>query len=332
MERYYNRAGALKDLQQLAKQQGTDLEAAMRAVGLSMALLRQPDERIDFARLCALLEHCALAWDMPDLALRLASHQPLEALGPLGLVTRMAPDLRGVVDAIGENMVIHSNAVIARVTEEDGVATAVIDTLSRPPGVDHLILLALGLARNIIERVGNAPLDLIEVSLRQIAGPLRPSAEAWFHCPVRFGAEQNALHFDAAILDRPIAQSDEAYHAIIRRYFTAARLEGSDSIAAAARHEIARQMEFGGCTLDSLATRLRIEPRGLQRRLKQEGTSFTQLMDDWRRARALSLVTATRLPLSQITLALGFADPSVFTRAYQRWYGQSPRSARQKGR
>ena len=146
MERYYSRAGSLKDLQQLAKQQGTDLEAAMRAVGLSMALLRRPDERIDFAQLCALLAHCALVWDMPDLALRLADCQPLEALGPLGLVTRMAPDLRGVVDGIAENMVIHSNAVIARVTEEDGVATAVIDTLSQPPGVHHLILFALGLA------------------------------------------------------------------------------------------------------------------------------------------------------------------------------------------
>ncbi len=42
--------------------------------------------------------------------------------------------------------------------------------------------------------------------------------------------------------------------------------------------------------------------------------------------------TGTRLPLSQITLALGFADPSVFTRAYQRWYGETPRTARQRGR
>ena len=133
MERYYNRAGALKDLQQLAKQQGTDLEAAMRAVGLSMALLRQPDERIDFARLCALLEHCALAWDMPDLALRLASHQPLEALGPLGLVTRMAPDLRGVVDGIGIARSILSRVPGVRrelvpgedVTGEEGLASFV---------------------------------------------------------------------------------------------------------------------------------------------------------------------------------------------------------------
>jgi len=298
---------------------------------LSMSCLSRPDERIEFARLCALLDHCALAWEMPDLALRLASYQQLEILGPLGLVTRMAPDLRGAVHAITENMVIHSNAVIARVTEEGGVATAVIDTLTEPPGVGHFILLSLGVARNVIERVGDAPLDLIEVSLRQEAGLIRAAAETWFHCPVSFGAEQNALHFDAAILDRRIAQSDEAYHAIIRRYFTATRLEGADSIAATARHEIARQMEFGSCTLDSLATQLRIEPRGLQRRLKQEGTSFTALMDDWRRTRALSLVTATRLPLSQITLALGFSDPSVFSRAYQRWYGQSSRAARQRG-
>jgi AraC-like DNA-binding protein len=68
----------------------------------------------------------------------------------------------------------------------------------------------------------------------------------------------------------------------------------------------------------------------LQRRLKQEGPSFRDLMDEWRKGRALSLVTNTRLPLSEIPLALGDADQSVFSRAFQRWYGEMPHSYRHK--
>ena len=117
----------------------------------------------------------------------------------------------------------------------------------------------------------------------------------------------------------------------MERYFATTRLETSDSVTQIARQEIARQMEFGSCTLESLATRLRVEPRSLQRRLKQEDTSFRELMDDWRRSRAFSLVTQTRLPLSQVTLAVGFADASVFTRAFQRWYGEAPLAVRKKG-
>jgi hypothetical protein len=36
-------------------------------------LLNRPDDRIDFAKLCALLDHCVWVWGMPDLALRLAA-------------------------------------------------------------------------------------------------------------------------------------------------------------------------------------------------------------------------------------------------------------------
>lgn len=332
MGAYYHRASSLQDLRALAREQCADLDAAMRRAGLSSSVLHQPDTRVDFTGLCALLDHCAGAWDMPDLALRLASHQNLDVLGPVGLVTRLAQDMRGAVTAITDNLDINSNAVIARLAEEGDIATVVIDTLAQPPGVDHFILLSLGLARNLIEAIGGPPLDLIEVSLRQHADHLRPAAEAMFRCPIRFGAEQNALYFDAAILDRPIPRSDEAYRAIVERYFAATRLEISGSITETVRGEIARQMEFGNCTLDSLALRLRIEPRSLQRRLKQEGNSFRELMDDWRRTRAWSLVTQTRLPLSQISLALGLADQSVFTRAFQRWYGETPLAARKMGR
>lgn len=331
MERYYHRASSLQDLRKLARDHGADLEAALSQVGLSGAVLHQPDSRIDFVALCALLEHCASEWRMPDLALRLARYQHLDILGPLGLVTRLAPDMRRAITAVAENLDINSNAVVARLTEQGGTATLMIDTLVQPPGVQHFVLLSLGLARNIIETLGAGALDLLEISLRQDAGSFGPAVRTGFRCPVRFGAEQNALHFDAAILDHRIERSDEAYRAIIERYFAATRLETADNFTEVTRAEIARQMEFGGCTLDSLSLRLRIEPRSLQRRLKQEGTSYRALVDAWRRTRALSLVTQTRMPLSQISLALGFgADQSVFSRAFQRWYGEAPLVARQR--
>jgi AraC-like DNA-binding protein len=43
------------------------------------------------------------------------------------------------------------------------------------------------------------------------------------------------------------------------------------------------------------------------------------------RARALSLVTRT---LSEVSLAVGFADQSIFTRAFTRWYGKTPHAYR----
>jgi AraC-like DNA-binding protein len=89
-------------------------------------------------------------------------------------------------------------------------------------------------------------------------------------------------------------------------------------------------MEMGSCTLETAASSLRMEPRTLQRRLKEEGLFFRDLLDDWRRHRALDLVTRTRLPLAEIAAAVGYADQSVFTRAFQRWHGASPLAHRRK--
>ena len=330
MGRYFIQASSLIGLRELAERQGADLAAAMQAVGLRMDLLRKPEERIPFEMLCALHEHGAQPWNLPDYGLRLASYHQLNILGVVGLATKMARTLRGAIHALSDNMVIHSDALVAALDEKDGVATVWLDTHPTSVPTRQYLLVSLGTARSVIEQAGNIGLKLIEVSFRHEGDGVRSAAEAFFGCPVRFNAERNALYFDAAVLDRPIPRGDIAYHAIIERYLTTAHHELGGRIAETVRKEIARQMEFGRCTLESVAQRLRIEPRSLQRQLKQDGSGFRDLMDDWRRERALSLVTRTRLPLMEVTLALGYSDQSIFSRAFQRWYGQSPLAYRLK--
>jgi AraC-like DNA-binding protein len=330
VRRYFNRASSLEGVSEVAAEVGADVGAALKAVGLRSDVLRKPEERIDFEAICALFEYCADNWNLPDFGLRLAPYQHLEILGPVSLVTRMESDLRGAINAITRNLVVHSNAIFAGLEEEGDVAIIRIDTHPVPVGTRQYILLALGVARNVLEQAGKAPVELVEVSIRWEDFGVRRSLEKYFKCPVRFGAEQNAISFDRKALDKPIEQSDTAYHAIIERYLATARQDATSRITDEARNEIARQMEFGGCTLESIASSLRMEPRSLQRRLQQEGHSFRSIVEDWRRERALSLVTHTRLPLSEVSLALGYSEQSIFSRAFQRWHGETPLAYRRK--
>ena len=59
-----------------------------------------------------------------------------------------------------------------------------------------------------------------------------------------------------------------------------------------------------------------------------EGLSFRIPWDEWRRARALSLVTNTRLPLSEVSEALGYSEQGVYTEAFRCWYGGTPHRVR----
>lgn len=242
----------------------------------------------------------------------------------------MERNLRGAITAMTDNLVIHSNALVAALEEEGDVATLTLDSQPMPAGIRQYTLLAVGVSRNVLEQAAKTKIDLIEVTFRHDKGGAQAAARAFFRCPVRFGAERNAISFDRAVLDRPIEQSDTAYHAIIERYLATARNEVAGRMRDAVSAEVARQMEFGICTLESVAQRLRIEPRSVQRRLQREGVAFRDLVDEWRRMRALSLVTHTRLPLSEVSLALGYSNQSIFSRAFQRWYGETPLAYRNK--
>ena len=114
-------------------------------------------------------------------------------------------------------------------------------------------------------------------------------------------------------------------------YLTGQILYVDGGLTEQVRHEIGRQMELGNCSLESVADSLRMPARTLQRRLHHEGHSFRDLMDEWRRARALALVTNTRLPLSEVSDALGYSEQSVFTQAFRRWYGAAPQRCRTHG-
>jgi AraC-like DNA-binding protein len=324
--RYYTRASKLGGLVQIAAERGKNVVVLMQEAGLDPAVLRSPETTIDYGGFCELLRRCALAWNLPDIGLRMIRYQEIDFLGPVALVTRMERTARGALQAIIANLVIHSNATVAAFEEATGSDTASLILSQRddaPKGRENSELV-MAQGKLVIDSIAGAPAPLIEAAFVHDKGSSGHAVAAYFTCPIRYGAERNALTFDRTLLDRRMERSDVAYHAIIKKYLVTARAEVGGSTLEDVRAEIARQMELGNCTLERVADNLRMPPRSLQRRLQTEGLRFRDLLDEWRRGRALSLVTNTRLPLSEVSDALGYSEQSVFTQAFRRWYGGTP--------
>jgi AraC-like DNA-binding protein len=234
--------------------------------------------------------------------------------------------VRAALQAIIANLVIHANATVAAFEEEaDGdTASLILNQRDDAPKGRENTELVMAQGKLVIDSIAGAPVPLVEAAFVHDKGSSGRAVEAHFTCPIRYGAERNVLTFDRALLDLRIEKSDVAYHALIRKYLATARAEVEGGTLEEVRAEIARQMELGHCTLPRVADSLRTPPRSLQRRLQAEGLSFRDLLDEWRRARALSLITNTRLPLSEVSEALGYSEQSVFTQAFRRWYGGTP--------
>ena len=75
--------------------------------------------------------------------------------------------------------------------------------------------------------------------------------------------------------------------------------------------------------------RLHVSRTTLLRRLRAEGASFQQLLEETRRTLAMRYLTKSDLTNQQIAHLVGYVDPNAFQRAFKRWTGATPQSVRQ---
>jgi len=70
--------------------------------------------------------------------------------------------------------------------------------------------------------------------------------------------------------------------------------------------------------------------RTLQRRLHAAGLTYSQVVQQARRAAAQRMLTDGTAAIGEIARTLGYSDPAHFTRAFQRWTGSTPRDFRDR--
>ena len=83
--------------------------------------------------------------------------------------------------------------------------------------------------------------------------------------------------------------------------------------------------------LEEIAGKMGLSSWSLQRRLREEGISFSALVDKVRCEMATHYLQQRQLPISEMALLLGYSEVSAFSRAFRRWFGISPRQWRQDG-
>ena len=80
--------------------------------------------------------------------------------------------------------------------------------------------------------------------------------------------------------------------------------------------------------MDAVCRKLGVSTRTLQRRLRDEGSSFQKTLDEVRQSLAQHYLQQSAMTGAEISFLLGFEDPSSFVRAFQGWTGVTPQSVR----
>lgn len=171
-----------------------------------------------------------------------------------------------------------------------------------------------------------------------LGGPVRPERVCFAHaapadvsehrrifdCPVTFAHPRYEMVYRAADLQRPLVTANPEF---LRSFEAEDKRLGAldaDSVAQRVRNVLPSTLRQGDASVKGVARKLAFSTRSLQRRLMDEGVSFTDLVDEVRREEARRYVAEGRLSLGEIAFVLGFSQPSAFFRAFKRWTGATP--------
>ena len=86
----------------------------------------------------------------------------------------------------------------------------------------------------------------------------------------------------------------------------------------------------GHAALKQVAAKLDISARTLQRDLADRGVTYSELVESVLYERACRNLRQPNHNIGDISRRLGYRDASNFSRAFQRWSGQSPRAWRKR--
>jgi len=88
--------------------------------------------------------------------------------------------------------------------------------------------------------------------------------------------------------------------------------------------KIVEKLPDGPPNQQQIADALHVSNRTLQRKLKEEGTSFMDLLQDTRLQLARKYLGQRSRSVVETSYLLGFSEPSTFSRAFKRWTGVAP--------
>ncbi len=102
----------------------------------------------------------------------------------------------------------------------------------------------------------------------------------------------------------------------------------ADSFRARVQKAAEALLPKGEANVDQVARELGVSRQTLYRRLKAEGVTFEELLDETRKRLALNYLKREKLSVKAVAYKLGFSDPAAFSRAFKRWTGSSPAAFR----
>ncbi|PIE41229.1 MAG: AraC family transcriptional regulator [Gammaproteobacteria bacterium] len=322
-------AGYLQYLLDTAESLGADPDLVLQDVGLDKTLLKDEEARIDLAYLMR-IGFCAIQRiQQPALGLIAGANSSITRFGMAGLAAMTAPTLKDALGIITQYEDLFGRCYRGSSTLVTDGSETWLKFYSIAPYNDYTYFVVdailSGWTSSIQWLTGKS--DLVESACIEFSPPAYQQAyQQAFSCPVHFNQQENAIKLAAGALNVPILHRNDSLHRTLLEQCDIAL--GRVALANSYRNKVLKVLGtmLHGKTpsIEEVALALGMPTWTLRRKLKDENTSYQNLVDEMRRDVALSYMKNTELSFGEISYLLGFSTPGAFQRAFKRWAGTTP--------
>ncbi|MDI9244637.1 AraC family transcriptional regulator [Marinobacter sp. CHS3-4] len=160
---------------------------------------------------------------------------------------------------------------------------------------------------------------------RAVANPDRYRAMFGDGCV--FGAEADYLVVSHEDLARPVLSSNQLVKKILLEKAESIRetLNRNGCVSQAVEAVIEDNLHRGVVTSAFVAAQLDMSRQTMHRKLSAEGLNFTTLMSRVRQAKARYYLQNKRCNVDELSVLLGYSEPSAFYKAFKSWFDTTPR-------
>jgi AraC-like DNA-binding protein len=330
--------GIVRDIVQYVAAQAVEVDRLCAAACLDPDWLKDPDRQVSGAVLRSLWREAVQQTGDRHLGLHIGEAFNLSAIGIVGYVLLNCQTFGQVLDKLCQYTRLFSQGVAIQYQVVQGWVQCDCEIVAD--------------MENYLTEEPRQPIESTFAALvtatQQLTGKPLPVQAVWFQHPspedcsehhrifqatVQFSQPINRIVFTTDCLNWPVRSANASLLAVFEDHAAAmlAAQRQSQSYAEKVMLAVSQCLPAEVPTVETIARRLMVSVRQLQRALQAEQTSYQQVLDVTRQNIALRQLQNPDVSVQDVAFLLGFSEPSAFHRAFKRWTGQTPRHYRANG-
>lgn len=303
-----------------------DTQAMLQGTGISVESLKEIDAGITTKGYQQLIRNAKTLSGDEAIMLEAGHKVPITAHGTLGHAAIYSPTWYAVFKICEQFSKLRAH-FMSMTVKTKGARTEVSFEIEESLGEESDAALDFIMAGMAASRSAMKVSPLIPMLTR--LKRKKPASHARYReilaCDVLFEQKDNCLVFATGDLHKPLPVYDPAEFNSATKKCEQLLNQSRSPLSTRESVEMIFERNPGLlCSIERVAEHFNVSGRTLQRRLREENTSYQAMLDDWLKLMAIRYLVQEGLSTEVTAAMLGYSDEANFRRAFKRWFGVPP--------